>query len=128
MPKPFSIKELEARIRAVLKRVRGYSADETLRHYDLSLSPTSHRVTIGDKEIKIGPTEFRLLQFFMANTDRVYSRTQLLDRVWGANVYVEERTVDVHIRRLRKLLAPHGFDQFVQTVHGAGYRFSSKSA
>ncbi len=122
--KPFSIRELIARIKAVLKRVRGFDLDEILHVDGLSLDPVSHRVSVGDEPVKIGPTEFRLLQFFISNADRVYSRSQLLDRVWGTNVYVEERTVDVHIRRLRKLLKPYNFDQYIQTVHGMGYRFS----
>jgi len=90
----------------------------------LSLDPLSHRVTANDVVLEFGPTEFRLLKFFMLHPDRVYTREQLLDNAWGRNVYVEERTVDVHILRLRKTLAPHGFEQYIQTVRGAGYRFS----
>lgn len=122
--KPFSIRELIARIKAVLKRVRGFDLDEILQIEGLALDPMSHRLSVDLEPVKIGPTEFRLLQFFMSNADRVYSRSQLLDRVWGTNVYVEERTVDVHIRRLRKLLKPYNFDHYIQTVHGMGYRFS----
>lgn len=126
--KPFSIRELIARIRAVLKRVRGFDLDEILRIQELALDPVSHRLSVDSEPVKIGPTEFRLLQFFMSNADRVYSRSQLLDRVWGTNVYVEERTVDVHIRRLRKLLKPYNFDHYIQTVHGMGYRFSKSAS
>ena len=85
------------------------------------------RVAAGDAPVKLGPTEYRLLHFFMSNPDRVYSREQMLDRVWGQNVFVEDRTVDVHIRRLRKALAPYGCDRFIQTVRGSGYRFSAKA-
>ncbi len=91
---------------------------------DLKLDSASHRVTIAGDEIVVGPTEYRLLNFFIQHPERVYSRAQILDRVWGGNVYVEERTVDVHIRRLRKALARHGYDKLIQTVRGAGYRFS----
>jgi two-component system phosphate regulon response regulator PhoB len=90
----------------------------------LKLDSASHQVSVGAAEVALGPTEYRLLEFFMRHPDRVYSRAQLLDRVWGGNVYVEERTVDVHIRRLRKALEPSGCDRLVQTVRGAGYRFS----
>ena len=93
----------------------------------LVLDPASHRVRADGEEISLGPTEFRLLNFFMTHPERVYSRSQLLDRVWGGNVYVEERTVDVHIRRLRKALESHGYDRFIQTVRGAGYRFSTQT-
>ncbi len=122
--KPFSQKELQARIRAILRRFEGPHKDEVLAAGALSLNTTSHRATAGGRELPLGPTEFRLLRFLMAHPERVYSRSQLLDRVWGANVYVEERTVDVHIRRLRKSLAGTGCEKFVQTVRGAGYRFS----
>ncbi len=94
----------------------------------LELDAAGHRVVAGGSEIRLGPTEYRLLRFLMAHPDRVYSRTQLLDRVWGANVYVEERTVDVHVRRLRKALAEQGADGYIQTVRGAGYRFSVRDA
>jgi two-component system phosphate regulon response regulator PhoB len=119
--KPFSARELVARIRAVLRRG---GDDETLTAGELALDPASHQVSVGESEISLGPTEYRLLEFFMRHPDRVYSRAQLLDRVWGGNVYVEERTVDVHIRRLRKALAPRGYDRLIRTVRGAGYRFS----
>ncbi len=124
--KPFSPRELVARIRAVLRRGGPAGEDEILRAGDLTLDLASHRVSTGDTLIDMGPTEYRLLEFFMSHLDRVYSRGQLLDRVWGSNVYVEERTVDVHIRRLRKALEPHGFDTLIQTVRGAGYRFSTR--
>jgi len=123
--KPFSPRELIARIKAVLRRVSPYGNAETLIVNELQLDPTEHRVKIGNQEVTIGPTEFRLLLFFMQHPERVYSRTQVLDQVWGSNVYIEERTVDVHIRRLRKTLAGHGYDHLVQTVRGVGYRFTT---
>jgi two-component system phosphate regulon response regulator PhoB len=124
--KPFSPPELIARIKAVLRRCRAIDDDgtQTLTSGNLVLDMKSHRVTIDDKRIDLGPTEFRLLQFFMKNPDRAYSRGQLLDYVWGDTVYIEERTVDVHIRRLRKVLEPSGRDELIQTVRGVGYRFS----
>ncbi len=124
--KPFSPRELVARIRAVLRRGGPAGEDEILRANDLALDLASHRVSAGETLLDMGPTEYRLLEFFMSHPERVYSRGQLLDRVWGSNVYVEERTVDVHIRRLRKALEPHGFDALVQTVRGTGYRFSTR--
>lgn len=127
MTKPFSSRELIARINALLRR--SVSCDDApLQAGDLSLDPVSHRVLVGDAEIKLGPTEYRLLKFMMEHPERVYSRGQLLDSVWGRNVYVEERTVDVHVRRLRMALEDHGVAQFVQTVRGAGYRFSVRHA
>ena len=125
--KPFSVKELVARICAVLKRTTSVGDDDPIEIDGLRLDPASHRVTADGEIIRAGPTEFRMLHFFMSHPERVFSRGQLLDRVWGRNVYIEERTVDVHIRRLRKALAAHGFDRFVQTVHGTGYRFSRHS-
>ena len=122
--KPFSNKELVARIQVVLRRVSPQHAAEVLQSDKLTLNPLSHRVSSDGKAIDLGPTEFRLLQFFMSHPDRVFNRNQLIDRVWGTNVYVEERTVDVHIRRLRKALNPFGLDNMVQTVRGAGYRFT----
>jgi two-component system phosphate regulon response regulator PhoB len=122
--KPFSIKELMARIRAVLRRAGRASTGNAVEVEGLRLDPSSHRVTAHGETVKIGPTEYRMLKFFMENQERVFTRTQLLDNVWGSNVYVEERTVDVHIRRLRKVLSDSGFDRLVQTVHGTGYRFS----
>ncbi|HCV01685.1 MAG TPA: phosphate regulon transcriptional regulatory protein PhoB, partial [Pseudoalteromonas sp.] len=124
--KPFSPKELMARIKAVIRRVSPTSLEEAIEVHGLRLDPISHRVTSEGSELDMGPTEFRLLHFFMTHPERVYSREQLLDHVWGTNVYVEDRTVDVHIRRLRKAIAPLGHDRLVQTVRGAGYRFSSK--
>lgn len=124
--KPFSPKELMARIKAVIRRVAPTSLEEAIEVHGLRLDPISHRVTSGGSELDMGPTEFRLLHFFMTHPERVYSREQLLDHVWGTNVYVEDRTVDVHIRRLRKAIATLGHDRLVQTVRGAGYRFSSK--
>lgn len=124
--KPFSPRELVARIRAVMRRGGPAAEDEILRADGLSLDVASHRVSAGDTLLEMGPTEYRLLEFFMSHPERVYSRGQLLDRVWGSNVYVEERTVDVHIRRLRKVLEPHGYDALIQTVRGAGYRFSTR--
>ena len=123
--KPFSARELIARIQAVLRRSAPVGESERVDVEGLSLDQAGHRVTAGGKAVALGPTEYRLLAFLMTHPDRVYSRSQLLDRVWGGNVYVEERTVDVHIRRLRKSLEPSGFDRFVQTVRGAGYRFSA---
>ena len=123
--KPFSPKELMARIKALLRR-SGNDEDEPLKLKHLTLDIKAHRLSVADESVQIGPTEFKLLEFFMKHQDRVYSREQLLDLVWGRNVYVEERTVDVHILRLRKLLLPFGYDKWVQTVRGAGYRFSIK--
>lgn len=124
--KPFSSSELVARVRAVLRRTLPGGEDETMEVDGLRLDAASQRVSAGEDPVSLGPTEFRLLRFFMSNPERVYSREQMLDRVWGQNVFVEERTVDVHIRRLRKALAPFGFDRFIQTVRGSGYRFSSR--
>ena len=124
--KPFSPRELIARIQAVLRRANAASSG-TISAGILELDTAGHRVTANGKEIKLGPTEYRLLKFLISHPDRVYSRTQLLDRVWGANVYVEERTVDVHVRRLRKALASEDADDYIQTVRGAGYRFSTRS-
>jgi two-component system phosphate regulon response regulator PhoB len=121
--KPFSPRELIARIKVILRRVSPHATEEVVKAGELQLDPASRRVQAESNEIHLGPTEFRLLHFFMTHRDKVYSRSRLLDKVWGTNVYVEERTVDVHIRRLRKALEPHGMDSFVQTVRGAGYRF-----
>ena len=122
--KPFSPRELVARIHAVLRR-SGNDEGDTVTLGVLALDSAGHRVSGNGNEIRLGPTEYRLLKFLMTHPDRVYSRSQLLDRVWGANVYVEERTVDVHVRRLRKALAAEAADAYIQTVRGAGYRFSS---
>ena len=124
--KPFSPKELMARMRAVFRRVAPTVLDEPLDFEGLKLDPVSHRISANDTSIDMGPTEFKLLHFFMTHPERVYSREQLLDHVWGTNVYVEDRTVDVHIRRLRKALTEHGYDRLIQTVRGVGYRFSSR--
>lgn len=126
--KPFSARELLARIQAVLRRSAPAGADERVAFDGLTLDQAGHRVLAAGRTVNLGPTEYRLLAFLMTHPDRVYSRGQLLDRVWGGNVYVEERTVDVHIRRLRKALEASGFDRFVQTVRGAGYRFSAQAA
>lgn len=127
--KPFSARELLARIRAVLRRAREDDEDGSIAVGALRIDGAAHRVLArgetGEQAVQIGPTEYRLLHFFMTHPDRVYSRSQLLDHVWGGSVYVEERTIDVHIRRLRKTLEPHGLDGMVQTVRGAGYRFSA---
>jgi two-component system phosphate regulon response regulator PhoB len=125
--KPFSPRELVARIKAVLRRSNS-TEDEVIKAGVLELDTAGHRVLSLGREIRLGPTEYRLLQFLMTHPDRVYSRTQLLDRVWGANVYVEERTVDVHVRRLRKALSDEKADDYIQTVRGAGYRFSTRDA
>ena len=124
MTKPFSPRELNARIKAVLRRRAPQATDDLVEAGGLQLDPASHRVFASGKPVNVGPTEFRLLHFFMTHQDRVYSRAQLLDSVWGDHVFVEERTVDVHIRRLRKALQPSGHDGLVQTVRSAGYRFS----
>ena len=124
--KPFSPRELLARINAVLRRSAPSGKGGTIEAGGLTLDTASHRVTAGDRTVALGPTEYRLLQFFMEHPERVYTRGQVLDRVWGGNVYVEERTVDVHIRRLRKALEPFGSDGLIQTVRGSGYRFSTR--
>ncbi|MEN8106631.1 MAG: phosphate regulon transcriptional regulator PhoB [Pseudomonadota bacterium] len=123
--KPFSVSELLARIKAVLRRTTRDTDGEILASDTLRLDPASHRVSINDTPLELTPMEFQLLLFFMTHPERVYSRQQLIDRVWGTSVYVEERTVDVHIRRLRKTLEPSGHDRLVQTVRGSGYRFST---
>ena len=122
--KPFSTRELIARIRAVLRRTHGEDGEGIIEIGSLKIDSAAHRVFADDRALAIGPTEYRLLHFFMTHAERVYTRGQLLDHVWGGGVYVEERTVDVHIRRLRKTLEPSGQDAMVQTVRGAGYRFS----
>ena len=123
--KPFSARELLARIRAVLRRNRAEDEDGNVTVGSLRIDGAAHRVYCNDAPVAIGPTEYRLLYFFMTHPDRVYSRSQLLDHVWGGSVYVEERTIDVHIRRLRKTLEPFAAQDMVQTVRGAGYRFSA---
>lgn len=126
--KPFSSRELTARIKAVLRRAAPEGEGDVIEIEGLVLNAASHRVTADGKTVDLGPTEFRLLKFFMGHPERVFTRSQLLDRVWGGNVYVEERTVDVHIRRLRKALSDSGYDSHIQTVRGAGYRFSAERA
>lgn len=123
--KPFSTKELLARIRAVMRRSAQEKSRGVISASGLTLDPETFRVSASGENVELSPTEFRLLHFFISHPERVYSRSQLLDRIWGQNVYVEERTVDVHIRRLRKTLAPFGFDRFIQTVRSVGYRFSA---
>lgn len=124
--KPFSPKELSARIKAILRRTKPQLTDAPIEVDGLRIEPDSHRVFADGKPLELGPTEFRILHFFVTHPERVYSRGQILDQVWGNNVYIEERTVDVHIRRLRKALTP-AFNGLVQTVRGAGYRFSTRS-
>jgi two-component system phosphate regulon response regulator PhoB len=126
--KPFSPRELLSRINAVLRRTGGGATDETVDLGGLQLDRAAHRVSVKGSEVQLGPTEYRMLDFFMQNPERVFSRTQLLDRVWGGNVYVEERTIDVHIRRLRKALEDVSMSHLVQTVRGSGYRFSVRDA
>jgi len=127
--KPFSPRELVARIKTVMRRINGKQKDKVLRVFDLQLDPTSHRISIEDHPVDMGPTEFRLLKFFLLNQEKVFSRDHIQDSVWGGNVYLEERTIDVHIRRLRKALssveaAAIDYAILIQTVRGAGYRFS----
>ncbi len=124
--KPFSPRELIARIKAVLRRTDSSVAEDVIEIGDLSVDTVSHRVSVRNQPLELGPTEFRLLHFFMTHAERVFSRSQLLDQVWGDNVYIEERTVDVHIRRLRRALEPHDCARYIQTVRGAGYRFSEQ--
>ena len=121
--KPFSPRELEARIQAVLRRRVPHVSNEAVEVGGLVLNPATRAVTGAGQALRMGPTEFELLHFFMTHTDRVYTRTQILDQVWGDHVFLEDRTVDVHIRRLREALAPSGHDRLVETVRGAGYRF-----
>jgi two-component system, OmpR family, phosphate regulon response regulator PhoB len=123
--KPFSPRELKARIKAVLRRRAPEAAQEPLVVGGLALDPLTHRVTANGQPVAIGPTEFRLLRFLLARPERVHSRAQLLDQVWGDHVYIEERTVDVHVRRLRLALEPYGLDNLVETVRGSGYRLAS---
>ena len=125
MTKPFSTRELISRIKAVLRRSNALSSDKPIEIGNLSLDPKSQRVTAAGKVVDVGPTEYRLLAFFMSHPERAYTRTQLIDQVWGGNVYIEDRTIDVHIKRLRTLLRPHQCDTLIQTVRGTGYRFSS---
>lgn len=122
--KPFSTRELLARIKAVLRRAGSDSSELIRVDNRLEMDLVEHRVLADEQPVSVGPTEFKLLHFFMTHQERVYTRSQLLDLVWGRNVYIEERTVDVHIRRLRKALEPHALENLVQTVRGVGYRFS----
>jgi two-component system phosphate regulon response regulator PhoB len=124
--KPFSPKELNARIKAVLRRKAPELTEDILKINGLELNPVSHRVTGNNKPLEMGPTEFRLLHFFMSNPERVYSRSQLLDKVWGSQIFIEDRTVDVHIRRLRNILTQSQHENLIQTVRGSGYRLSTK--
>jgi two-component system, OmpR family, phosphate regulon response regulator PhoB len=124
--KPFSPRELLARINAVLRRAMPAEGAERIDIEGLVLDQSSQRVSAGERTVALGPTEYRMLAFFMTHPERVYTREQLLDRVWGGNVYVEERTIDVHIRRLRKALEESGYDRLIQTVRGSGYRFSAR--
>ena len=125
--KPFSTRELLARIRAVMRRAKNTDAAGIISVQGLALDPETFRVTVEGKIVELSPTEFRLLHFFIAHPERVYTRGQLLDQVWGRNVYVEERTVDVHIRRLRKTLEPYNYSHLIQTVRSVGYRFSTRN-
>ena len=124
--KPFSPRELNARIKAVLRRKAPELTEDVLKINGLELNPVSHRVTGNNKLLEMGPTEFRLLHFFMSNPERVYSRSQLLDKVWGSQIFIEDRTVDVHIRRLRNILTQSQHENLIQTVRGSGYRLSTK--
>ncbi len=125
--KPFSPRELVARINAVLRRAGATGLDHVVEFEALKLDQQGQRITVDGQTVPLGPTEYRMLEFFMTHPERVFSRDQLLDRLWGGNVYVEERTIDVHVRRLRKSLEKYGLDRFVQTVRGSGYRFSAKA-
>lgn len=125
--KPFSPKELVSRIRAVIRRSTVTEPSEPIKVGEMLFDPESHRVSICDEPVEIGPTEYRMLQFFLTHQERVYSRDQILDHVWGPNIYLDERTVDVHIRRLRKAISVAGHEKYVQTVRGAGYRFSVRT-
>ena len=125
--KPFSPRELIARINAVLRRAGTAGLDQVVEFEALKLDQQGQRITVDSQTVPLGPTEYRMLEFFMTHPERVFSRDQLLDRLWGGNVYVEERTIDVHVRRLRKSLEKFGLERFVQTVRGSGYRFSAKA-
>ena len=126
LAKPFSPRELISRVKAVLRRIGRQDLQEPIAIGELIFDPIGHRVSIAGQSITLGPTEYRLLQFFLTHQERVYSRGQILDYVWGGNVYLDERTVDVHIRRLRKAISVAGHENYVQTVRGAGYRFSAQ--
>jgi len=124
--KPFSPRELISRVKAVLRRMGREELQEPIAVGDFLFDPIGHRVSIANQPINLGPTEYRLLQFFLTHQERVYTRSQILDYVWGGNVYLDDRTVDVHIRRLRKAISVAGHENYVQTVRGSGYRFSTK--
>ena len=126
LTKPFSPRELNARIKAVLRRLAPQMTDDSIEVNGLRLDPATHRVSGNGITLEFGPTEFRLLHYLMSNPERVHSRSQVLDRVWGDRVFVEDRTVDVHIRRLRRALEASGHENLIQTVRGAGYRFSAQ--
>ena len=128
LTKPFSVRELLARMRAVLRRRAPQTLDAAVRIGALEIDPATRRVHAEGRELRLGPTEFRLLHFLMAHPERVHSRGQLLDRVWGDHVYIEERTVDVHVKRLREALEPAGCDRLIETVRGAGYRLARPPA
>ncbi len=128
LTKPFSTNELLARIRAVLRRKAPEALDSVVQVGGLSVDPATRRVSCEDKEVKVGPTEFRLLHFFMTHPERVHSRAQLLDRVWGDHVFIEERTVDVHVKRLREALEPVRCARMIETVRGSGYRLTQQTA
>ena len=128
LTKPFSTQELMARIRAVLRRKAPEALDAPVQVGPLRLDPSTRRVTRDATEARLGPTEFRLLHFFMTHTERVHSRAQLLDRVWGDHVFIEERTVDVHVKRLREALGPLQCAAMIETVRGAGYRLTAQAA
>lgn len=127
MTKPVSLQELNARIRALIRRTQGLNEQNLIQQGDIALDPENQTVTIHDEPVKIGITEFRLLHFFMINPNRLYSRAQLLDSVWGQSTFIEERTVDTHIMRLRKILKPFGVDTMLLTIRGVGYRFVDSS-
>jgi two-component system phosphate regulon response regulator PhoB len=127
MTKPFSTRELVSRIKAVLRRSNALKGEKAIDVNGLTLDPVSQRVSFEGTGLEMGPTEYRLLAFFMTHPERAYTRAQLLDQVWGGNVYIEDRTIDVHIRRLRKVLEPFAADRYVQTVRGTGYRFSTRT-
>lgn len=124
--KPFSTRELFARIKAVMRRIAPHAEEDQIEFHGLSIDKAGHRVAAGEQLLELGPTEFKLLLFFVTHPERVYTRSQLLDHVWGSGVYIEDRTVDVHIRRLRKALEPAQLENYVQTVRGTGYRFSHR--
>lgn len=127
MTKPVSLQELNARIRALIRRTQGLNEQNLIQQGDIALDPENQTVTIHEEPVKIGITEFRLLHFFMINPNRLYSRAQLLDSVWGQSTFIEERTVDTHVMRLRKILKPFGVDTMLETIRGVGYRFVDSS-